>query len=63
MSIEIPENCEFDIEGTDNVIVKTQTNGDRVILKPHLTKEQAASLSWLANSGVTLNVEIKIKDS
>lgn len=61
MTIEIPETCEFDLEGEDRIIVKTKTNGDVITILPHLTKEQAATLSWLANLNETLTVEIKVK--
>ena len=60
--IEIPETCEFDIVGEDKVIIKTQTNGDRIILHADLTQLQAASLAYLANSTEILSIEIKIKD-
>ncbi len=59
--IEIPDTCEFDL-GTDKLKLETQTNGDRVIMFPHLDANQAATLAWLANGENHVTVEIKLKE-
>jgi len=59
---EIPEHCEFDVP-IDCLFFRTKTNGDVIRIRNiNLGKEQAATLAWLANVGVVLEIEIKIKE-
>ncbi len=60
--IEIPDTCEFDL-GVDKMKLETMTNGDRVIMFPSLSADQAATLAWLANGQNHVTVEIKLKET
>lgn len=59
--IEIPDSCEFIISEEDKIKLQTQTNGDTVTLYPNLTKEQAATLAYLANVCDDDPIRIEIK--
>ena len=62
-TINIPDTCEFELETPDKIKIETQTNGDRIVMFPHFTQEQAAAIAYLANTAEgTLVVEIKIKE-
>ena len=63
MPIEIPDSCEFTLDTPDALKVQTQTNGDTITMYPHLTKEQAAILAYLANvCDDPISVEIKLAE-
>lgn len=59
----ISEVCEFLVD-TENVILETQVNGDRITIhKIHLDREAASSLAWILQDGGTqLKIKIKVKD-
>ena len=62
-TIEIPDTCEFELIAEDSIKLETQTNGDRITLFAELTKEQAATLAYLANMvDDPIIVEIKQKE-
>ena len=58
---EIDDKCEFVI-GSDKLTFHTQTDGDTLnIHGMELTKEQAASLTWLINHNPPQFLKVKIK--
>jgi hypothetical protein len=51
--------CEFTTT-TDNIVLTTKTNGDRITITGiHLTTENAGNLAKLVNGTADLKVEIK----
>ena len=58
MAVEIPEVAEFNV-GEDSIEFSTKSNGDSMRIHGiFMSKENAAALAYLVNSGVTLKVEI-----
>lgn len=58
---EIEDEVTFDIH-QDQARFTTKTNGDRLFIEPHgLTREQAATLTWLVNSDNTIQIQMKVK--
>lgn len=59
--MEIENEAKFDA-GEDCIEFTTQSNGDRVrIHNVHMSKECAAALAYMVNSGQILEIEIKVK--
>jgi hypothetical protein len=60
---EIEEECIFDV-APGNIILQTQTNGDRLTISGcQFTKEMAATLAWLVNNPSIDLLEVHIKES
>ena len=58
---EVPDTVEFDV-GEDGIEFTTKTNGDNIRMHGlHMTKEIAGALAYMVNSGMVLDIEIKIK--
>ena len=58
---ELEEEVVFETQ-TDQVEFKTKTNGDSLhVIGLHLTAEQAASLAWLVNAGISRKLEFEVK--
>jgi len=58
---EIEEECIFEVS-PGNVLLQTQVNGDQLTIRGlHLTKENAAALSWMLNDESINLFEIEIK--
>lgn len=60
---EIESEVTFEVV-TDKVVLHTMTDGDTLVLNGlELTKEQAATLSWLINypTETVLEVQVKLK--
>ena len=59
--MELENETIFDI-GIDKINFNTKCNGDRIkIQDPTISKESAATLTYLINKGVILEVQIKEK--
>ena len=56
---EIPTTCEFQIS-TDEIILSTKTNGDKIICRRmHLGEAAAAALAYMINTDGDLTVRIR----
>lgn len=58
-TINIPDVAEFVLDEDDSIKLETQTNGDRITIYTHLTKETSAVIAYLANCKKPVRIEMK----
>lgn len=59
-TINIPDVAEIVLDHDDSIKFETQTNGDKITIYTHLTKENSAILAYLANIKSPVKVEFKV---